>query len=111
MPIVFINYEKANLKEIEEKVFISWRAYIDTLKYPCDFALKVIGRSKENPKEVVLQTIQTYVPDFKPLSISEKISGKGAYLSVTVAFNVTSKEILDKIYRKLSSDDRIIMAL
>ena len=81
------------------------------MKYPCDFALKVIGRSKENPKEVVLQTIQTYVPDFKPLSISEKISGKGAYLSVTVAFNVTSKDILDKIYRKLSSDDRIIMAL
>ena len=49
--------------------------------------------------------------DIYTLYLRSKKSGKGKYTSVTITVRVTSKNILDAIYKDLSSNPEIIMVL
>ncbi len=81
------------------------------MEFPCDFPIKVIGRSSVKLSELVLSIIRHHINDFLAESMRSKQSGKGKYTSVTVTVRVSSKNILDAIYKDLSSNPEIIMVL
>ena len=81
------------------------------MEFPCDFPIKVIGRSSVKLSELVLSIIRYHINDFLAESMRSKQSGKGKYTSVTVTVRVSSKNILDAIYKDLSSNPEIIMVL
>ena len=82
------------------------------IEFPCDFPIKVIGKSSTRVSELVLSIIRqsTLAIFWQSLCVVKK-SGKGKYTSVTITVRVSSKNILDAIYKDLSSNPEIIMVL
>ena len=81
------------------------------IEFPCDFPIKVIGRSSTKLSELVLSIIRQHISDFLAESMCTKKSGRGKYTSVTITVRVSNKNILDAIYKDLSSKPEIIMVL
>ena len=82
-----------------------------TIEFPCNFPIKIIGRNTDNLMELVISVIRAHVPGFQAQSITSRESGQGKYVSVTVVLRATDKSILNKIYRDLSSNQKVIMVL
>lgn len=81
------------------------------LVFPCDFPIKTFGLNNEAFEIEVLSIIRTTVPDIAETAITTRPSKDGKYLAVTVLVHVESKEQLDTIYRNLSANPKILMAL
>ncbi len=81
------------------------------LEFPCDFPIKIMGRSGEDFDTEVIALVRRHVPDLSEGAISLRASRGGNYLSVTVTVRATSQEQLDAIYRDITACDKVVMAL
>ena len=84
----------------------------DTLiEYPCDFPIKVLGRTQAGFAQTVLDIVRTHAPDFDGASMEMKTSKQGKYLSVTCVIRATSRQQLDELYRALCDHPMVVMVL
>ena len=81
------------------------------LEFPCDFPIKVMGRSDSGFEVRALEIVRRHVPDFSAESMRSAASRQGNYLSCTFVIRATSREQLDALYRELSSCDELLMVL
>lgn len=88
------------------------RAEAETLlEFPCEFPVKVFGKDSAEFERVVFEAISTHVPGLQPDAVTRHASSKGNYVALTVTFTATSKLQLDSIYRELTSQPLVLMAL
>jgi putative lipoic acid-binding regulatory protein len=84
----------------------------DTLfEFPCDFPLKVMGRSSDDFRSIVIGIVQKHVGTVEPENIEERPSKDGTYLSLTCTFQAQSRDQLDNLYRELTSHERVLIVL
>ena len=84
----------------------------DTLiEYPCDFPIKVLGRTQAGFAQAVLGIVRAHAPDFDGATMEMRTSKKGKYLSVTCVVRATSREQLDNLYRALCDHPMVVMVL
>ena len=84
----------------------------DTLiEYPCDFPIKVLGRTQAGFAQAVLAIVRVHAPDFDGATMEMRTSKKGKYLSVTCVVRATSREQLDNLYRALCDHPMVVMVL
>ena len=81
------------------------------LTFPCEFPIKIMGRSGENFEAEVIAIVRKHAPDLSEAAVSTRPSGKGNYVAVTVTVNATSKEQLDSIYLELNAHKSVVMTL
>jgi len=81
------------------------------LKFPCDFPIKVMGRSDSGFEAKALGIVRHHVPDFETDNMRSTASRNGNYLSVTFTVGVTSRGQLDDIYRGLTACKAVLMVL
>ena len=81
------------------------------LTFPCEFPIKVMGRSSETFETDVVGIVRKHVPDLPDSAITSRPSGKGNYIAITVLVNVTSKQQLDNIYLELNAHEAVLMTL
>ncbi len=81
------------------------------LEFPCDFPLKVMGRSESGFEARALAIVRSHLPDFYAANMHSAVSRKGNYLSVTFDLRVTGQEQLDALYRELTACEEILMVL
>lgn len=81
------------------------------IEYPCDFPLKILGRSEQGFAQAVLSVVKQHAPDFDDASLAMKTSKKGNYLSVTCVIRATSREQLDALYQALCDHPMVVMVL
>lgn len=81
------------------------------LHFPCDFVLKVFGRASDTFEIETLSIIRAYVEDIPENAVKSRPSKDGKYLALTITLPIDSKEQLDAIYEKLSSNPEILMVL
>lgn len=81
------------------------------LEFPCQFPIKVMGKTGDEFELAVLEIFRRHVPDLADDAIKQRPSSKGNYLSITVTFNATSKVQLDAIYMDLSACEHVAMSL
>lgn len=81
------------------------------LVFPCDFVIKVFGLASDTFEISVLGIIRKHVPDLGETAIKNRHSKDGKYLALSVSVHVNSKEQLDAIYRDLTSNPLVLMAL
>lgn len=81
------------------------------LEFPCQFPIKVMGKTGDEFELAVLEIFRRHVPDLADDAIKQRPSSKGNYLSITVTFNATSKMQLDAIYMDLSACEHVAMSL
>ena len=81
------------------------------LEFPCEFPIKVMGKTAEDFDALVVEIILKYVDDLHEGAVSRRLSRNGKYVSITATITVDSKPQLDDIYRELSAHERILMVL
>lgn len=81
------------------------------LAFPCEFPIKVMGKSQAGFAQAVIAVVQGHAPDFDPATLETRSSREGNYLSVTATINATSREQLDGLYRALCDHPMVTMVL
>lgn len=81
------------------------------LVFPCDYAIKVIGKDENNFERFVRRVVTRHVPEVLPDSFSTRSSRANAYLSVTVDFLAESRAQLNALYVELGADPRVKVIL
>lgn len=84
---------------------------VSLIEYPCEFPIKVMGRTQSGFAQVVLDIVQRHDPGFDPSSMQMRASREGNYLSLTVTIQATSREQLDQVYQDLCDHPMVTMVL
>lgn len=80
-------------------------------QFPCDFPIKVMGKTTPEFEALVLSIIRKHAPDLTEGAIELRSSQNGNYLSITVTVRAQSKAQLDTIYQELTASKLVLMAL
>lgn len=81
------------------------------LQFPCQFPIKVMGKSNLEFDLLVIDIIRRHVPELNERTVSTRPSKDGNYLAVTVTIQAQSKRQLDAIYQDLTGHPHVLMAL
>lgn len=81
------------------------------IQYPCDFPIKILGRTQPGFAQAVLEIVTRHAPDFEGSSMGMRSSRGGKYLSVTCVVRATSREQLDALYQELCDHPMVVMVL
>lgn len=81
------------------------------LNFPCEFIIKVFGLATDEFETAVITIIRNHVTDVREDAFRSRPSKDGKYLAMTITVNVENREQLDDIYRSLSTNPLILMAL
>jgi putative lipoic acid-binding regulatory protein len=81
------------------------------IEYPCDFPIKVMGKTQAGFAQAVLAVVQAQAPDFDGSTMEMRSSKGGKYLSGTCVIRATSREQLDALYQSLCDHPMVVMVL
>lgn len=81
------------------------------LAYPCDFPIKVMGKTQQGFAQAVIEVVQRHVSGFDPATLEMRSSREGRYLSLTCVVRAVSREQLDDLYRDLCDHPMVTMVL
>lgn len=81
------------------------------LKFPCQFPIKVMGRSNLEFDLLVIDIVRRHAPDIHEQAVKTRPSKDGNYLAVTVTIQASSKQQLDAIYQDLTDHPQVLMTL
>jgi putative lipoic acid-binding regulatory protein len=81
------------------------------LEFPCDFPIKVMGATRDDFAQVILEVVLRHAPDFEAASMEMRPSRAGNYLSVTCTIRATSKPQIDALYLELTAHPYVKIAL
>lgn len=81
------------------------------LEFPCDFPLKIMGRTEDDFANAMLELVLRHAPDFDAATMTMKTSSSNKYLSLTCTINATSKQQLDDLYQEITVHPMVVMAL
>lgn len=80
------------------------------LQFPCDFAIKAMGRAADDIEPVVVEIVRRHAPGTDVEAVRARASRNGNWIAVTVVIQAQSKAQLDAIYQELSDHDRVTCA-
>jgi uncharacterized protein len=83
----------------------------ELFEFPCEFPLKIMGKSEEDFKEIVLAIIRRHDPDLKEDTLTQRASRGGKYTSLTINVTAQSRTQLDALYQELSQHEKVKMVL
>lgn len=81
------------------------------IQFPCDFTVKVMGKTDSHFEKIVLATVKHHFPKYNSAGIQKKLSKDKTYLSLSITVFATSKMQLDALYQELSSTKEVLMVL
>ena len=84
---------------------------LDFLEYPCDFPLKVVGKTSDQFESIVLELMRQHIEETCAISVSQNPSKKNNYISLTVNFKAQSRQQLEAIYHCLHDCPDVVMTL
>lgn len=79
--------------------------------FPCDFPIKIIGKSGPQFLAGIIAIIRKHYPDIKDSAITSQLSGQGKYQSITATVHALDQASLDALYKDLTSHPDIHMVL
>jgi putative lipoic acid-binding regulatory protein len=81
------------------------------LAFPCEFPIKVMGKTQAGYAQAVTEVVKRHAPDFDPATLEMRSSREGNYLSLTCTVRAVSREQLDELYRELCDHPMVTMVL
>jgi putative lipoic acid-binding regulatory protein len=81
------------------------------LAFPCEFPIKVLGKTQAGFAQAVIEVVKHHAPDFDPATLEMRPSRAGKYLSLTCNVRAVSREQLDELYRELCDHPMVTMVL
>ena len=80
-------------------------------EFPCDFPIKVMGKSHPDFTETITTVVLQFDPTFDATRIETRPSSGGNYVGLTVTVRALSREHLDDIYRALTGHPMVKVVL
>ena len=81
------------------------------IEFPCDYPIKVLGRSVEDFQSVVVEVFERHAPGFNQETIVVKASSKGTFTSITITISATGPEQLESLHRDLMATGLVQMVI
>jgi len=81
------------------------------LAFPCEFPIKIMGRTQAGFAQSVIEVVQRHAPEFDAATLGMRSSREGKYLSLTCTIRAVSREQLDDLYRELCDHPMVTMVL
>jgi putative lipoic acid-binding regulatory protein len=81
------------------------------IEYPCDFPIKIMGKTAPGFAQAVVDVVKQHAPDFDPASVEMRTSRQSKYLSLTCTVRATSRVQLDALYQALCDHPLVVMVL
>ena len=81
------------------------------LEFPCQFPIKVMGKSSDDFKLHVLSLLKPHCPEITEEDLSTRQSKGKNFIAITANINAQNQAQLDSIYQALTADPRVVMAL
>ncbi|MEM0955510.1 MAG: DUF493 domain-containing protein [Pseudomonadota bacterium] len=81
------------------------------IEFPCDYPVKVMGRSVPEFESVIAEVIERHSPGFPRDSISLRASREGTFVSLTAQITATGKAQLKKLHEDLLATGLVNMVL
>lgn len=82
-----------------------------SLKFPVEFPVKIMGRDTHEFHAAVAAILAAHVAPMESLNVTRQASSAGRFVSLTVSFTAESRAQLDALYRALSGDPHVLVAL
>ena len=81
------------------------------LKFPCDFPIKVFGKSSLEFEAIVAALIRKHFPAIGEAAMTTNYSKNGQYVALTATVKAENQKQLDELYHDLSKCELVIMSL
>jgi len=81
------------------------------LAFPCDFPIKIMGKTQAGFAQAVTEVVGRHAPDFDAATLEMRSSREGKYISLTCTIRAVSREQLDGLYRELCDHPMVTMVL
>ncbi len=81
------------------------------IEFPCQYPIKVLGRHTDDFREIVIDVMTRHTGAVHDAQVSEKPSGKGTFVSITIIITATGKEQIQAIFDDLKATGRVKMVL
>lgn len=81
------------------------------LEFPCDVPVKVFGRNADAFRTVALEIVERHFGALPPGAVSEQLSRRESYVSLTIVVHAQNREQMDALYRDLTAHEDIVMVL
>jgi putative lipoic acid-binding regulatory protein len=81
------------------------------IAFPCDYPIKVLGRSADDLHEVILAVFERHAPGFDRTTVSARASSKGTFTAITITITATGREQLDALHQDLLATGRVQMVI
>lgn len=81
------------------------------LKFPCDFPIKIIGKSGDDFESAAITIVRKYAQDLSEGAFQLRPSKNNNFTAITVTINAKNQKQLDNIYEELTACEHVIMAL
>lgn len=81
------------------------------IEFPCDYPIKVLGRSDACFVEMVTAVVLQHDPGFDPATASRRDSRRGAFCSITLTIRATGVEQLQALHTALQRIEAVKMVL
>ena len=81
------------------------------IDYPCDFPIKIMGRTEPGFAQAIVELVQRHAPELDAGKVEMRLSRKNRYLSITCTIRATSREQLDALYRELCDHPGVVLVL
>ena len=81
------------------------------IEFPCDYPIKVLGRSGTEFETAVLAVFERHAPGFNRDSIRIRPSGKGTFSAMTITIVATGKPQLEALHQDLMATGLVQMVI
>lgn len=81
------------------------------LEFPCDFPIKIMGRESAQFQALARSLVEKHTGPLDDDAVQSALSRNGSFVSVTVTVVAQSQQQLDDIYREVTANDDVLMAL
>lgn len=81
------------------------------IEFPCEYPVKVLGRSVPEFEAVVVEVIERHSPGFSRESVSMRASREGTFVSLSVQITATGKQQLEALHQDLMDTGLVQMVI
>lgn len=81
------------------------------IEFPCDYPIKVLGRSGDEFEFAVLAVFELHAPGFDRATVLVKASRKATFSSMNITITATGPEQLDALHKDLLATGLVKMVI
>ena len=81
------------------------------IEFPCDYPIKVLGRSGEDFESVIFEVFEIHAPGFNRETITMNVSSKGTFRSITITITATGTAQLEALHKGLLATGIVKMVI